>query len=419
MTPAQLTARTRRDHPGFIRPDVNDTRAGATTRSYAMTALFTGVALMNAAMAVASAASTIVAAERLGTGWGGVPSTAGIVGTGIGALAQTAVMSRRGRRAGLTLGYVSAALGAGLTVAAMAFNDIVGLSVGMLLIGLGNAGAQLSRYAAAELYPAPRRGVAIGTVVWAGTVGAVGGPLLLLSSSQVATRLGWAGLTGPFLLATLAGALAVVATMSMPGRGWRPIRSTRVPLRELLRTHAARSAFAVMATGQVVMVAVMTAAPLDMHIHGHGLGLIGTALSMHTLGMFALSPLTGRLLDRVGARPVMLGGLLALAVACLAVLGSGDHALTRTAALFLLGYGWNLCFVGGSGQLARGRPTSEQPHLEGAVDAAVWGLAAIAGLASTAVLAAGGYAILAGAAGALVALPASVLLAERRVAALP
>jgi predicted MFS family arabinose efflux permease len=125
--------------------------------------------------------------------------------------------------------------------------------------------------------------------------------------------------------------------------------------------------------------------------------------------MFALSPLTGRLLDRVGARPVMLGRLLTLAVACLTVLGSSDHAVVRTAALFLLGYGWNLCVVGGSGQLPQGRPTWEQAHVEGAVDAAV-GMAAIAGLASTVVLASGGYAILAGAAGALVALLASVLL---------
>jgi MFS family permease len=379
-----------------------------------MTALFTGTALMNAAMAVATAASTIVAAERLGTGWGGVPSTAGIVGTGIGALAQTAVMRRRGRRAGLTLGYVVATLGAGLAVAAVAGNDVAGLSVGMLLLGLGNAGAQLSRYAAAELYPAPRRGFAIGTVVWAGTVGAVGGPLLLLPSSKVATGLGWAGLTGPFLLATLAGALALVTSMGVPRHTARPIRPTRVPPRALFRTHAARSALAVMVTGQVVMVAVMTAAPLDMHMHGYGLGVIGTTLSMHTMGMFALSPLTGWLLDRVGARSVMLGGLLTLAVACLTMLGSEGHALTRTAALFLLGYGWNLCFVGGSGQLARGRPTWEQARVEGAVDAAVWGVAAIAGLASTAVLASGGYAVLAGAAGALVALPAAVLLRVRR-----
>jgi MFS family permease len=233
-----------------------------------------------------------------------------------------------------------------------------------------------------------------------------------MPSSEVATRLGWAGLSGPFLLAALAGALAVAASMGMPRRVGRPLRSTRVPLGELFGTRASRSAFAVMATAQVVMVAVMTAAPLDMRMHGHGLGLIGTALSAHTLGMFALSPLTGRLLDRVGARPVMLGGLLTLVVACLTVLGSSGHALTRTAGLFLLGYGWNLCFVGGSGRLARSRPASEQAQVEGAVDAAVWAVAAIAGLASTAVLASGGYAVLAGAAGALVALPAAVLLAE-------
>lgn len=378
-----------------------------------MTALFVGTALMNAAMAVATAASTIVAAERLGTGWGGIPSAAGIVGTGVGALVQTAVLRQRGRRAGLALGYLLAALGGGLAVAAVAGTDIAALSVGMLLLGLGNAGAQLSRYAAAELYPAPRRGVAIGTMVWAGTVGAVGGPLLLLPSSTVATGLGWAPLTGPFLLATLAGASAAVAITGVPGRTARPLWSTRVPLRALLGTHSARSAVAVMVTGQAVMVAVMIAAPLDMHLHGHGLGVIGTALSVHTLGMFALSPLTGWLLDRVGARPVMLGGLLTLALACLTVLGSEDHALARSVALFLLGYGWNLCFVGGSGRLAGGRPSGEQARVEGAVDAAVWGVAAIAGLVSPAVLASGGYAILAGTAGALLVLPASVLLRRR------
>jgi len=47
------------------------------------------------------------------------------------------------------------------------------------------------------------------------------------------------------------------------------------------------------------------------------------------------------------------------------------------------------------------------------VDATVWGVAAGAGLASTAVLSAGGYGLLAGGAGALVLLPAAALLSRR------
>jgi MFS family permease len=305
--------------------------------------------------------------------------------------------------------------GGGIAVAAVATGDIVGLVLGMVLLGLGNAGAQLSRYAAAELYPPHRRGLAIGIVVWAGTVGAVGGPLLLDPSGHLATAFGRPAFTGPFLLAALAAAGAMVASRGAPGRTTRAIPS-RVPLRDLAATGTARSALAVMVTAQVVMVAVMTAAPLDMHMHGEGLTSVGMTLSAHTLGMFALSPLTGRLLDRIGARHVMLAGLATLVVASgLAAVGADGHAIVRTAALFLLGYGWNLCFVGGSGRLSRDLSAADRARVEGAVDAAVWGVAAGASTASTAIMSAGGYAALAGLACVLAALPAAFLVRDDRL----
>jgi MFS family permease len=150
-----------------------------------------------------------------------------------------------------------------------------------------------------------------------------------------------------------------------------------------------------------------------MHRQGHGLGAVGAVLSAHTLGMFALSPLTGRLVDRVGTRPVLTAGLTALAVATGAVAAGPPETGFRALALFGLGYGWNLCFVGGSAQLAATVPAPERARAEGTVDAAVWALAAVAGLLSTAVLAIGGYATLTAAAGLLVLAPAVVLLGDR------
>ncbi|MGP4023540.1 MFS transporter [Actinomadura sp. 3N407] len=357
-----------------------------------MAALCSGTALMNASMAVTGATGTLVAADRLGAGWGGVPNALGIAGTGLGALTLTRLMGRMSRRGTLVLGYVSAAAGACLAAVAVAHGDVTGLCLGMLLLGLGNAGAQLSRYAAADLHPAGRRGFAIGLVVWAAAVGAVGGPLLLDPSGAVAGDLGFPVLTGPFLLALVTCAGAAAATTAGP-RGRTGTRGSPLPLRKLVTTPVARSALTVMVTAQVVMVAVMTAAPLDMHMHGDGLGAVGMTLSAHTLGMFALSPVTGRLVDRFGPRPVIFGGLLTLASStALAAVATGS--LGRPLALFLLGYGWNLCFVGGSGMLARDLPESERPHVEGAVDAAVWTIAAAASLLSTVVLSAGGYAVL-------------------------
>ncbi len=139
-----------------------------------LAALFTSAALMTAAMASASAVSTLVAADEFGAAWAGLPSTAGVAGTGSGAIVLSRLMSRYGRRAGLLAGYVAALEGALLAAAAVPAGNIAVLITGMGLLGIGNAGAQLSRYAAADLYLPHRRGVAIGSVIWAGTVGAVG-----------------------------------------------------------------------------------------------------------------------------------------------------------------------------------------------------------------------------------------------------
>jgi MFS family permease len=103
-----------------------------------------------------------------------------------------------------------------------------------------------------------------------------------------------------------------------------------------------------MVAGQLVMVALMSAVPVHTHHLGDGLGLLGVMLSAHTLGMFALSPLTGWWIDRSGSRPVVLTGLALLLVAGVLSTQSG---LVFALALFLLGYAWNLCYLGGSAQL--------------------------------------------------------------------
>lgn len=379
-----------------------------------MTALLAGAALMNAAMAAASAVSTIVAAGQLGAAWGGIPNCAGIGGTGIGAIALTRVMQRRGRRAAFVAGYAVAGLGGVIAAIGAARRDIAALTGGMLLLGLGNAAAQLSRYAAAEMYPPQRRAAAIGALLWAVTIGAVGGPLLMAPSGSVTAMLGGPASSGPFLFAMLACAAAVIAAAYLPPLRAAVPAASPARLRELSGAPAARPALAVMVTAQVVMVAVMTATPLAMHMSGQGLDMVGMALSAHIFGMFALSPLTGWLADRFGPRLVMLTGLATLAAATALAAGTGELAWLRTTALFLLGYGWNLCFIGGSAHLARDLPVLERARIEGAVDSGVWAGAAIASLASTALLAAAGYPALTGVAGILAVLPVLTLIRQRQ-----
>jgi hypothetical protein len=60
-----------------------------------------------------------------------------------------------------------------------------------------------------------------------------------------------------------------------------------------------------MVATQLAMVAVMTGTPIHMRDHGHGLGATGMVIGLHIAAMFLPSPLTGRLADRYGSRPVI------------------------------------------------------------------------------------------------------------------
>ena len=379
----------------------------------ATSALFVGAALNSAVIATTSTVAALVAVDVLGAAWGGVPGTAAVVGTGLGALLVTSLTRRAGTPTALRLGYLASALGAAVGAVAVPLGH-VGLLVGaMLLIGAGERRRAAVPVRGRRARARRRRGFAIGLIVWAGTVGAVGGPLLLLPTARLAEALGQPALSGAFLLSVPAGLLAALAvsrlrTARRPTGGRTGARADRS-----WASPAGRDGLAVMVTGQVVMAAVMTSVPVQLHLHHHGLDVVGLVLAAHTLGMFVLSPVTGRLVDGLGAGPVMALGLVTLLVSTL-VAASGA-LVPQAVGLFVLGYGWNLCFVGGSASLAVGLPAEQRADVEGSVEAVVWISAAAGTLTSTVVLALAGWSTLTLAAGALVARAGLLLLSDRRL----
>jgi hypothetical protein len=297
---------------------------------------------------------------------------------------------------------------------------VVLLFLGMFLLGSGNAASLLSRYAAADAVEPSRRAAAMGTVVWASTAGAVGGPFLLEPSQSLAASLGLPPLAGPFLLAVVAAFSALLAaTRIQPAHGVvpDPVKAhLDAPPAPTPRRTTVFVAAAVMLVGHLVMVALMTSVPVHAHHEGQGLSVLGLMLSAHTFGMFALAPVTGWWIDRSGPRPVMLAGLATVAVSALVV--ARPTGMTFIPALFALGYGWNLCYLGGSALLAAAGADSSaaRAKLESRVEAGVWAVAALATAASTWLFAAGGFALLAGFSVAL-AVPLLVLVAFRRTGA--
>ncbi|WP_103350698.1 MFS transporter [Amycolatopsis sp. CA-128772] len=376
-----------------------------TGRTRSMGALFAGVALLNTATVGLGTAATLIVAAGSGAVWSGLPSVANVLGTAAGALGAGTLLPVYGRRRVLAAGYGIAAAGALVAFAGALATSVVPLLLGILLVGLGNGGAQLSRYVAADLYPEDQRGRALSTVVWGGTVGALAGPALMAPAAGVAARFGWPSLSGPVAVAVLATAGAAVAASVLP-RHVPPPREDVVAARGPMRPAGIARPLIAMVAAQLTMGAVMTMTPLQLQAHGHGLGVVGWVLSAHLFGMFALAPLSGRIADRWGPRVAINAGLGVLALATATALAAPTaHTSGLPVALFLLGYGWNLVFVGGSAQLSRDLAPETRSRVQGTVDAVVWSASALAGLGSGALFAGGGYALVAVVGGVLALLP--------------
>ncbi|CAL9641098.1 Riboflavin transporter RfnT [Streptomyces sp. enrichment culture] len=347
--------------------------------------------------------------------YAGLARTASTAGAALVGIPLALLAQRRGRRTALGAGWLVAAAGGGLLIVSAVSRSVPLLIAGMLLFGVGSATNQQSRYAAADLASPHRRAQALSIVLWSTTIGSVIGPNLSDPGAAVASALHLPRLAGAFVLATVCTAAASVllwgllrpdplvlscqygdtdasveedtatpaARAESAARKKEPQRGTvRAGLRHLRHTPRAAFAFVTIVVAHTVMAAVMTMTPVDMSEHGHGLTVVGITISGHLLGMYAFSPLVGRLSDRIGHLPTVVAGQAVFLVAA-ALSGMGhDSVGMMMAGLFLLGLGWSFSLVAGSAMLSETTPAALRPGVQGATDTAMNVVAAVgAGLA--------------------------------------
>jgi MFS family permease len=159
---------------------------------------------------------------------------------------------------------------------------------------------------------------------------------------------------------------------------------------EILRQPGVRVATLAMVFGQVVMVMIMVITSLHMKDLTHPLSSISIVISAHTLGMYAFSIISGRLADRIGREIVIILGSFFLVLAGLSA-GLSPDVLPMALSLFLLGLGWNFCYVGGSTLLADQLSPQEQSRMQGVNDLLVGLASAVGSLGSGFVFAAVGF----------------------------
>lgn len=387
------------------------------------TILFIVQSLGSAGFITATTINSIVGAELSGQPtWAGLPSGVYLLGSALAALVWGYAMERFGRRVGMAWGLVAGVAGAALAALAVIGQSFGLLLAGLALMGTAQAAVQFGRFIAAEVHVPAERGRAISNVVLGGTVGAIFGPQMVVPGGLLMRWLGFPELAGPYLISLLLFVVAVVTVVVLlrpepreVGRELARLVAAQQPMRQpdgppralglILRQPAVIVAVLTMVLSQVTMVMLMVITALHMRDHNHSLGSVSLVLSSHTVGMFAFSIVSGRLADWLGRAPVIAIGAATLTLACL-LAPLSPAVLPIAVALFLLGLGWNFCFVGGSSLLADQLSPAESAKTQGVNDLLIGLTSALGSVGSGVIFASLGYAImgLVGAVAALVAL---------------
>ena len=315
-----------------------------------------------------------------------------VVGGALSTPLVARTQSRFGRRTSFQIGLAVAFGSACIAAWAVMGKNFWLLVAATVVAGYYSANGQLYRFAAAELVPVPQRERAVSLVLAGGLLGAIAGPNLAAYSRTL--------LDVPFAGAYVV--LAVVALLAMlvmafvrfpPHTTAQTGAETGRPLSEIMRQPVFMVACASAALGYGVMNLLMAATPLAMQQCGLSFDDAALVLEWHVIGMFAPGFFTGGWIKRFGALPVMAVGV-ALNLACIAIALSGVELHQFTAALFLLGVGWNLLFTG-STTLAMGayRP-EEKDRAQAAINFSVFAVMAFTSFASGALVSTQGWNVL-------------------------
>jgi len=386
--------------------------------------LFAQQSLASAGFIAAATLNSIVGKELShSSSWAGVPTAVYLLAGAFAAFMWGYVFDAIGRRGGLTTGLIAGVIGSSITFYAIAIHSFPVLLGGMIFMGIANSAVQLGRFAAAEVNRPEHRGRAISNVVIGGTVGSVIGPFVAGPAGNLVGSWGIDELAGAYMVAAFLfaiGAVVVFVGLRPDPREIGKQVAEKYPetvtgtgaarsVAEILRQPPAMVAVVSMVLGQMVMVLVMVITSLHMRDHHHELTDISAVIASHTFGMYAFSIISGRLADRWGRGAVILIGSFTLVVACIAATISPD-VLPLSVALFLLGLGWNFCFVGGSTLLADQLSPLERSRTQGFNDLLVGLASALGSLESGFIFASLGYNMMAYVSAGFALIPFAVVL---------
>ena len=308
-----------------------------------------------------------------------LPVTCWVLGGAIGTMPASLHMKRVGRQRGLTSGTLWGIVGALICASAIWIQSFWLLCLGTLVWGVYNAYGQYYRFVAADIASGDFKATAISLVLAGGLVGGILGP----TASRWTVDLLAPKFVGAYLVLIGVALLTMVLLrfIRIPTPSAAERSASGRPLRQIVAQPKFIVAVLGSAIGYGVMNFLMVSTPIAMQACGHPYGAATFVISSHIVGMFAPSFITGPLIRRAGALPVMFTGAL-LNLAAIGVALSGISVAQFWWAMVLVGAGWNFLFIGGTTLLTETYRPEERAKAQGTNEQAIFITMTVSSLSS-------------------------------------
>jgi len=308
-----------------------------------------------------------------------LPVTCWVVGGAVATMPASQYMKKVGRKSGLMHGVSVGVLGALICAAAVWQANFWLLCLGALVFGTFNAFGQYYRFVAAEVAAPDFRATAVSLVLAGGLVGGILGP----TTSRYTVDLVGPRYTGAYLalIGFVLVTLVLLSRIRIPELSAEERAASGRPMSVIARQPRYLAAVITGAISYGVMNFLMTSTPIAMRGCGHPYGDAAFVISSHVVAMFAPSFVTGSLIRRAGAIPVMLAGA-ALNIAAIAVALAGLAVANFWWALVLLGLGWNFLYIGATTLLTETYRPEERAKAQGVNETAIFAMMAVSSLSS-------------------------------------
>lgn len=288
----------------------------------------------------------------------------------IGTYPASALMQKYGRKIGFVLGSFLLCLAGVTGYVALVEKSFLLLILTHGLIGLFTSFANFYRYAVTDRLPKGLQPQALSLVIAGGVIAGVIGPMLSSELQHV-------GDFAPFSLCY--GFLVVLAGFNLVLIYFLPVRKKKKVKAQETKTlqHVTQDytslyiAMFVAAIGYGLMNLLMIQSSLKMNHMHVSFSDSAFAIQCHVIAMFFPSFFTGKIISNIGHTVTILAGFLLLIASFILNVYEPNH-LGITAALILLGLGWNFTYTAGSSLLTYNlRHHTNKQKLQGIADTVI------------------------------------------------